>query len=1096
MMKRMMTGLALLCCCVAATGQVHSVLSEGRWWLLTTEEDGIYRLTTSNLPALQGVSVDSLAVYGRGSGMLSVYNSQTSTGDLVQVATEVHDLNGNGRFDTGDELLFYGEGAERWLYSPEAGRWIFEHHSYARANHYYLTTTAHAPKRIATADVVSADMTLTTFTVVDHVDNDLVNMYQSGQLWMGEKFSTALTQRTFELRLPGTSHSDVKLRYAVASTAPASFTMSTADFSRQTSVNASSGYSTETATLDGSASTYVFTLKYFPTEGAASGYLDYIELNAHAAVAFNGGQMVLRDESHPGPTAAFRISGNTSARVWEVTHTGAEREMAVVDGQWTDSTATARKYIAFDNYSYLSPTRIETLSNQDLHGSGPADLVIVSHPDFLKQARRVATLHEVFDTLLTMVATDAEVYNEFSSGKQDPMAIRALLRWMNEQHPSRPPRYLILFGQGSYDPRGIEGDKGPLVVTYETTYSFAGESSSYASDDMMGYLGPNERGLSTESLDVSIGRLPAGDTTEANHIVDKLEGYMTLRDLEDEGNRGDWRNYVALLADDADPGQPGDSLFAHSSEVIATTIKQTLPQLNIDRIYADSYHQESGAIGSYYPDLNNALRQRMNYGCLLLNYIGHGSTAYIGTERFIELSNIASYSNTDRLPLFVTSTCSYGRFDLPQEQCGAEACLLAEAGMIGVISASRPISHNERFNKDVVIYALNPQNTIGDALRLAKNRTAVSLSIGLIGDPALRLSQPTNRVKVTHINQEEVCDTTDVMASVLSRVTVSGEIVDADGQLIDDFDGTVYPVVYDREMRTTTLANDNPGTEVTFWQQKSVLYKGSHAVNGGRFEYTFIVPQDVSYRYDYAKLSHYAKSGLEHATGSFGRLMLGGMSDSSYSNASAPNITLYLGDTNFRPGAITGPDPMLVANIFDSAGINIGTGLGHDITAVVDDNPNSLIVLNDFYQQDIADSRRGSVSYTLQGLTPGRHTVTVKAWNIFGLSATATVPFVVHGADSLVFSELSCVPNPAVDVATFSLRVNKPAGIASAELQIYNSHGQLMLSHTPSVSADGFIVGPVGWNVGSVPPGLYLARMVISDTEGVIHQVTTKCIVR
>ncbi len=597
-------------------------------------------------------------------------------------------------------------------------------------------------------------------------------------------------------------------------------------------------------------------------------------------------------------------------------------------------------------------------------------------------------------------------------------------------------------------------------------------------------------------MEVSVGRLPAKSLAEARHMVDKIEGYMTRRDLLTDGERGDWRNYVALLADDADPGHPGDSAFAHSSEVVAGNIGYRFPQLNIDKLYADSYHQSSGAIGSYYPDLNNALRQRMNKGCLLLNYIGHGSNSYIGTERYIELSDVESYSNVDRLPLFVTSTCSYGRFDKPDVTSGAEAFLLAPAASVAVISASRPISHIERFNNDVVCYSLNPHNTIGDALRMAKNRTMVAQCIGLTGDPALRLSQPENRVVVTHINARPVSEGVDDTATVLSNVTVAGEIQDSNGTLLTDFDGTLYPIVFDRTMRSRTLANDNPGTEVSFDQQKNVLYRGSVAVSGGRFEYSFIVPQDVAYQYGYAKLSHYAKSAYEHATGSFSHLMLGGLSDTNFDASLAPDIRLFMGDTNFRAGGLTGPSPTLVALLADSAGINIGTGLGHDITAVVDGNPNSLIVLNDFYQPDIVDSRRGSVAYTLQGLAPGHHSVTVKAWNIFGVSNSATVPFVVHSTDTLTLSTLSASPNPSSTRMVLSLRVNSPASVVSAELGIYNSRGQTAYRCTPTVSAEGFIVGPVVWDVSTVPPGLYLARIVLTDTDGETHQATTKCIVR
>lgn len=1066
-------------------------------------EEGMYRITTANIPTLRGVKVDSLAVYGMGGGMLSERNYETPTADVPQVATEVIDHNGNGFFDDGDELLFWGEGAERWHYNRQQSTWIFEHHAYAVENHYFLTASCRGAKRVESGEWrAESDTTLTTYTTVAHVDNDLTNMYHSGQVWVGEKLTTAVPSRSFELQLPGSVTGKVRLRWAAATTKGGRFSLSSevGGWSSEMTCTASNPYRTLTRELSGSGNTYRFELTFVPTENSGAGYLDFIELSAEASLRWNGGQRVVRSDRAAGRVAQFAVSDASGAlssqmEVWDVTKAGGERKMTVSGGCWTDSTELGRKYVIFDKESCLTPISINPLENQDLHGHEAAKLVIVTHRDFIEKARELAMMHELMDGITTLVTTDEAVYNEFSSGKQDPMAVRALLRWLKKKYPSEMPRYLLLFGKGSYDNRDLEGRRLPTVVTYETSYSFDEDGSSYGSDDMMGYLDENGGSSYTEMMDVSVGRLPAKNIEEAALMVDKLTGYMTRRDLLDDEVRGDWRNVVALLADDADPGRGGDSVFAHSSEVIATSIKTSMPQLNIDRLYADAYQQESGTIGSYYPDLNNALRRRINYGCLLLNYIGHGSMTYIGTERFIELSDIARYSNEDRLPLMVTSTCSYGRYDETEGICGAEAFVLARGGAIGVISASRPISHVERFNKDVVMYALEEPNTIGDALRKAKNRTAVSPCINLIGDPALRLSRPTNRVRVTEINGEPVEGIDSLKAEVLSRVTVRGEIVDGSGALVSDFDGTVYPVVYDREMQSTTLANDNPGTEVSFWQQKTVLYRGSHEVVGGQFEYSFIVPRDVSYRYDYCKLSHYAKSATEHASGSFQSLMLGGLCDSTWS-AGAPEVTLYMGDTNFLSGGLTGPFPTLLAFFSDSAGINVGTGLGHDITAVLDDNANSLIVLNDLYEQDIADSRRGSVRYKLEDLTPGRHTVTVKAWNIFGVSSSSTVSFVVRSSDTLAFSRLTCAPNPATSVAEFSLRVNDPQAVASAELQIYNTYGQMVLRHTPNISTDGFIVGPVRWDVANVPPGLYLARMVVTDNNGETRQITTKCIVR
>lgn len=1098
-MKRgVLTYLLFVIGLLDVTAQEASVLATGQWWKLDITTDGVYRLTTANVPALSGAHIDSIGLYGNGGGMLSISNSQTPTDDLQPVGIDIVDHNGNGRFDNGDELLFFAEGAGGWRYVNADGRWEYETHAYATKNHYYLTTTAPHQRRITMAAAVTAATTLTTYTTVTHVDNDLVNMFEAGQLWMGEKFSAALPSRSFTLTLAGNSGGVVRLRYALAShaTTTASFSVSSTGYSNHISIDHRTAYATVNDQLSTTATTLTFNLQYSCSESAAAGYLDFIELNSLAPLIFGGGQLTVRTDPTTARTSRMQLSGHTAGvRVWEVTQAGCEREMTVTDGLWSDSTVEARRYIVFDGSNYLTPASITVLANQNLHGSASAELVVVSVPSLLPQAQRLASLHEIFDGLSTLVVTDAQVYNEFSSGKQDPMAIRSLLRHLKATHPGNAPRYLLLLGKGTYDNRNLLGNTYPTLVTYEAVFSFDDSDAAFCSDDMMGYLAAGSNGGSRETLEVGVGRLPAKSLAEATRMVDKIEGYITRRDLLEDGQRGDWRNYVALLADDADPGHPGDSAFAHSSEVVARDIRRTYPHINIDKLYADAYHQSSGAIGSFYPDLNNALRQRINNGCLLLNYIGHGSTAYIGTERYIELSDIDAYSNNDRLPLVVTSTCTYGRYDIADGICGAEAFMLAPAAAVAVISASRPISHSEPFNNNVIHYALDPANTIGDALRKAKCNTAVSESIGLLGDPALRLSQPENRVVVTHINGTPVAEGMDDTATVLSRVTVSGEIHDSAGHRLNDFNGTLYPIVFDREVTARTLANDNPGTEVSFTQQKNILYRGSHPVVDGRFEYSFIVPKDVAYQYDQAKLSHYAKSATDHATGYYGNLLLGGLNDTAVIASTAPSIRLFIGDTNFRSGGLTDDNPTLIAILRDTAGINAGAGLGHDITAMIDDNPGSLVVLNDLFQPDV-EHGGGTVTYRFTGIVPGTHTLTFKAWNIFNISSTATVNFTVGHPDTLCLSQLYCWPNPASGRTQFMLEVNSKSKVSSAELQIYNSHGQLVVSHTPAVSADGYTVGPVGWDLSSIPPGIYLARMMVTDTEGIVYQQTTKCIVR
>ncbi len=601
---------------------------------------------------------------------------------------------------------------------------------------------------------------------------------------------------------------------------------------------------------------------------------------------------------------------------------------------------------------------------------------------------------------------------------------------------------------------------------------------------------------------MGIGRLPAHSIAEANHYIDKIRRYMQRSDLADSKIRGDWRNYITLLADDADPSSPGDSVFASSSESLARKINTLFPQFNIDKIYADAYRQLSGAIGSYYPDVNNALRQRMDYGCLLFNYIGHGSVEYIGTERYVEFSDIDNYDNRNQLALFVTSTCSYGRFDKIEQTSGSEYLLNANGGAIGVITATRPIGHIERFDNDLCLGAITPGNTIGDAIRLAKNATSVSHSFVLLGDPALRLSLPENQVVVTEINDRPVVEGECDSAEVLSTVTVKGIIADADGTILETFNGTLFPTVYDRPTVTQTLANDNDGTEVQFTQQNSILYRGQTPVRAGAFEYSFIVPRDVSSRYAKAKLSHFAKSSDGNcATGYYGELLIGGFDQNADLAECRPEIKLYLNDTTFHNGGMTDEQPTLLAHLSDKVGINaVGSGIGHNITAVLDGNAGNEITLNDFYETDLSDSRRGSVQYGLNKLAPGIHTLTLKAWNIYNYSNSASITFTVRSSDSISVGRCYAYPNPCNDRTSLHIEHNNIDTIETVTVDIISYTGQIVRRLHP-YAAEGSYVITAPWDLrnesgAKVANGIYVARVTIRTKGGERTTTNAKIAVR
>ena len=1085
---------------VKAQQAMHSALSQGEWWRVRITDEGLYRLSGSDINGLVGCSINDIVLCGSIGGPLATTNGQARPDDMEEMAVEVHDNDGDGLFDNDDYILFYATGPDRWSFDSNSSRYFHTRHPYSTVNYVYVSHCVGNHRRIATVDNLSpVGVTLTDAHCMQIHDVDKVNTHRSGQIWVGERFSTSSREQTLTIPLNASRSGQATIRYALASisTTQSTFTVNIGGQYATHSLGGTFPYKTSSMTLPSAAGYSIdINIQFSPTESMATGYLDYIEVDAEVNLA-TGGTAAVFGLYPSGGVRQYRVAYATNGtRVWDVTdYNNVSQLPTTQDGSnmtFAIDNATARRILVFSQSQAKTPTEITKLANQDIHGASLPDMVIVCHPSLKSAAQRLASIHSINDQMEVLVVTQDEVFNEFSSGQKDPIAIREMLRMFRSKALAEgvePVSHLLLFGKGTYDNKDILENNLPTVVTYQTEYSFDDDGSSITSDDIFAYLDDGEDLTVGTTMDVAVGRLPAKSLDEANHLIDKIERYITKSDLLNEEVRGDWRNSVALLSDDADPSSEGDTSFTVSSEYVARNITEQYPQIIIDKIYADAYVQQSGADGSFYPDVNNALKKRMDYGCLLLNYIGHGSAQYIGTERFMMKSNISSYQNYDRLPYFVTSTCTFGRHDDPTETCGSEEFVLAEGGGIACLAATRPISHVQSVNNDMVMLALDNSNTIGESVQKAKNRRYTTQALTLLGDPAIRLSIPNNQAVITTINGRPVDTLRNDTALVLSTVTIEGEIHDGNGELADDFDGYIYPEVFDRAKEAYTLANDNEGCEVRFMQQNSLIYRGRANVEKGRFTFSFTVPRDVPYYFDLSRISLYAKTVSDDARGAYTKLMLGGYDNSVVVREVRPELRLFMNDTNFRNGGITDANPTLLVMLHDSVGINaVGSGLGHDMTAVLDGNSNNTIILNDFYETDISDEMCGSVRYNLSGLAKGRHTITVKVWNIFNYSNSSDIVFYVHGDDSTK-ADFVAYPTPAKSRVRISMEHNIKGSITSASLYIYDMQGRLVRTFTPDINDNSYVVGPIDWSLTTstgvrVSPGIYIARFELTTSEG------------
>ncbi len=1119
-MRRLILLLAaMVLSCLAIQAQqhkAHSVLAQGSWFRLAIAENGIYKIGIDDIAALQGRDVEHIALYGGNGSVLSKNNAEARPDDLTECPLQVVDINGNGLMDGNDYLLFYAEGPNTWLYDNSTHRYLHQRHPYDNYNYVFVGVGVEASKRIETAiNNGTPDTTIAHYLARGLYERDLLNTDNTGLIWVGESFSSANSTRSLSISLPHINNNavvDCRIAMASLSKSSSEFNISMNGTTRHLYLTPTNNYDVLNGQYRSSSSSLNFDISFATSQSSAMGYLDYIEVNAEAPLSFVGSQWMFGNcyGLHFANARMQIANADNQVRIWDITDLGAVKQMATsLNGStltFTSATDKPREFVAFDQSAFFSPVAITALHNQDIHGSENPDLVIVTHSMFAQQSEQLATLHRIYDGMVVLVVDQQEVFNEFSSGKADPMAIREMMRMFYrralENQSLAKPSHLILFGKGTFDNRDILGNNLPTVITYQSEVGFTDESSFSASDDPLGYLDDNETGMVYESLDISIGRLPARNSEEANLIVDKIERYLNKHDLTMDEVRGDWRNYVALLSDDADPSSPNDTDFALSNESLSRQIADKYPWINMDKIYADAYIQQSGAIGSYYPDANNALRQRMDYGCLLLNYIGHGSDQYIGTERYIQESDMTNYNNINQLAFFITSTCSFGKFDRIEGNSGAEMFLLSKGAGVGVVAAARPISHIRSFNSSLVMNCLNTNNTVGNALRLVKNNQPLNqnIAITLLGDPALRLSVPEMNVRVTKINGKDISENTPDSCLVLSEVTVEGVIEDSHGALASNFNGIIYPIVFDRSTQNKTLANDNEGTEIEFTQQKNILYKGCDSVKNGHFSYKFIVPRDVAYQFGRGKLSHYAKSTSTDASGAYTNIYFGGFNNDVEIRELRPEIRLFINDTNFIDGGITNETPSLFAILYDSVGINaVGSGLGHDITAMLDENPNDLYILNDFYQTDIVDAQRGFITYTFPTLTPGIHSLTLKAWNIYNYSNSASIDFYVRNNDTLTIGRFFGYPNPSSSQTTIHLEYNAPSTIECAVVYIYNMNGQVVQTFSPTVGRNAFVLDPIVWDFTNahgikVQNGIYIVRALLTTANGETKAASCKVV--
>jgi hypothetical protein len=367
----------------------------------------------------------------------------------------------------------------------------------------------------------------------------------------------------------------------------------------------------------------------------------------------------------------------------------------------------------------------------------------------------------------------------------------------------------------------------------------------------------------------------------------------------------------------------------------------------------------------------------------------------------------------------------------------------------------------------------------------------------LLGDPAMRIGLANYNVRTTFINNKPVG--TDTLKA-LEKYEITGEIIDPLGQRMTDFNGYAYPVIYDKVQTLRTRGNDPSSQSVDFQVQNNVIFKGKTQVTNGNFTYSFIVPKDINYNFGNGLISYYAEDGKRAAAANEKMIVVGGLSNMPVTDAQGPLIRAYMNDEKFVNSGLVNQTPQLLLKFFDSSGVNAsGGGIGHDITATLDDDPQQFYVLNDFYVAESGSFQRGSLRFQLPSLTEGNHFLRIKAWDVLNNSSEVKIDFRVAKDEELSISNVYNYPNPFTANTTFMFEHNRPGDVLQASVNIYTISGMVVKNIRQTINTKGNRSFEINWDgtdhfSRKIGRGVYIYQLEITDSAGKKRSVRQKLV--
>ncbi|WP_326984616.1 type IX secretion system sortase PorU [Chryseobacterium sp. MYb264] len=1097
-------------------GSTSNPLASGGFYKIKVDKSGIFKITTQFLKD-NGINPSSVnprnfRIYGNGGIMLPEHNQNTRYSALQENAIQVVGED-DGIWNDEDYALFYAQGPNGYnLYDTGNGNGFKRNETrsdmsnnlkniYDDFSYYYINFDKGAGKRVQTADIALPSTPLITrYDDYQVINNDQKNLLKVGRIWVEDSPFTTDKEITLNTKSPIQGGDVIKYRTQVVGYHSQQNSV-TFDINSQNPVpfnvppnSANVGYDFFPLNYNGTVSNLSGTqikFNYKPnisTNPNGNFYFDYVEVQYKEDLRFNGTQMNFRDFSlSSGTNTAYGFSiANTAAmeQVWDVTDiTNATRRVNKAGGSGifsfgytTSDPNFNNEFVAFRAESAYSPQFVERIANQNLSELQNIDYLILTTPQMMAQAQRMANYHESRNNYNVQIVDINKIYNEFSSGSRDLTAIRDFVTKLNS--PIGRLKYVLILGDGSYDYKDRISGNTNIVPSYESERS-ADFISSFVTDDYIVMNQPQTADYLDYILpDIPVGRIPAANVTEAANMIDKILAYNNA--LPGQSTPfGEWRMKLDFVVDDDnDGGTPFHTVMNNSLVNVFEQNNTNLKEYNVRKLYLDAFQQQSSAGGPRYPQVNQAIANDVG-NSLYLFYFGHGGINGWAQERVLsvdEVQNFNNFSNVySRLPFVSTITCEFTLWDDPEtSSVGEQFIKLKQGGTSAMITSSRAVGVGYGIDFTNILtqnlFKLDNDDfaTLGTAhLNAKKQKGAYSdhLKVNFLGDPATKLSRPKRLLTIDNIE-------TPVPGLIrgLDFVKITGRVTNPNGSTNTTFNGRVVINIFDKKLNKSTLNNDGVLTPILqYTEEGSAIVKASGTAVNGVFTVEFYVPKDINYAVGTGRILGYADN---KATDVFNNqaVQVGDLNPNGINDNEPPKVRLYMNNTNFADGGITDQNPMLLACVTDDTGINsTGSGVGHDITVYLDGQIINTIVLNDFYASgegngcvnpSLADYQKGNVTYPFRNLALGQHQLTFKVWDINNNSTTSTLNFEVKDeADQhLIINRPLNWPNPFTNKTYVQFEHNCD-DILDVNVQIYTITGKLVKTISQTVMAEPFLQG-------------------------------------